>query len=282
MQKTQHCLSGGDFKGLVAKKDFIDKMGFTIVSIGSVFDTEKYDGSMPTSYTTLEEHFGTEDELKEAITAYRASDMKIMVDFPLSNVSANHEWATDASKAAWVASSQDGKVQWDLSNSDVQQALIDAVVTFVKTSDVDGIRLTNLENADTAFVNEVIDAIKAVKSTIYIISNEESDANFDAKYYADTQEIYRNIYKNVDLDSTHIDAHVEEYINGDGIPTQLMFDNLNTNRFTLDSANENMFPPTRIKTAISGTLLLPGLPVIQYGSEIAMNGEGWSGSAPIL
>lgn len=271
--KDSTMFAGGDFEGLVTKKDFISKMGYTMVSIGSVFDTEKYDGSRTTSYTTLEEHFGTEDELKKVITTYGKSDMKIMVDFPLSNVSANHEWATDASKAAWVISSDNDKVQWDLANKDVQKALTDAAVNLVKTYDVGGIRLTNLENADTAFINELIGALKATKTELYLLSNEESEADFDANFYEDTHEIYRNIYKNVDLNSTNIDAHVEAYINGDGIPTQLMFDNLNTNRFTLDSANENMFPPTRIKTAISSTLLLPGLPVIQYGSEIAMNGE---------
>lgn len=267
--KDNTMFAGGDFAGLIAKKDYVNKMGYTIMSIGPIFATEKYDGSMPTSYTALEEHFGTEEELLQVVTTYRDKNMEIMVDFPLSNVSENHEWA---SNSTWIATKTGGKLAWDLANTDVQQALQEALVNFVTKYDVGGIRLTNLAQADTAFVNELIAAVKVVKPTIYVISNENSDANFDAKFYEDTQDSFRNVYKNVDLDSSNLTVHVDEYLNGD-VPTQLMIDNLNTNRFTLDSANENMFPPTRIKIALSGTLLLPGVPVVQYGSEIAMNGE---------
>ena len=271
--KDPTMFAGGDFAGLIAKKDFIKNMGYTIVSIGPVFTTEKYDGSLPTSYITLEDHFGTEAELQQVVSTYRNQDMQVMVDFPLSNVSANHEWATDASKAAWVASTEDGKIQWDLTNVDVQQALTEAVVNFVQTYDVDGIRLTNLENAEPAFINEIIATLKAEKESMYVISNEQSDADFDAKFYADTEDIYRNIFKNVDLDSSAINSHIDDFVFENELPSQIMLDNLWTNRFTLDSANENMFPPTRIKMALSSVLLLPGVPVVQYGSEIAMNGE---------
>ncbi len=55
--------AGGDFAGLVSRGENIVELGYTIVSIGSVFATEKYDGSLPTSYTELEPHFGTAEEL---------------------------------------------------------------------------------------------------------------------------------------------------------------------------------------------------------------------------
>ncbi len=52
-----------------------------------------------------------------------------------------------------------------------------------------------------------------------------------------------------------------------------MVDSLETHRFTFDSANENMFPPTRLKMAMGALFMMPGTPVVQYGTEIAMNGE---------
>lgn len=110
----------GDFTGLQDKLKFIGEMGYTIVSIGPIFSTEKYDGSMPTSYTTIERHFGTTEEFQSTVEAYKAKNMSIMVDFPLTNVSPNHEWAKDASKADWIASTNNGQVQWDLSNKDAR------------------------------------------------------------------------------------------------------------------------------------------------------------------
>ncbi|MGN4126545.1 alpha-amylase family glycosyl hydrolase [Lysinibacillus sphaericus] len=260
--------AGGDFTGLQDKLKFIGEMGYTIVSIGSIFSTDVYDGSMPTSYTTIEEHFGTAEEFQSVIEAYKANNMSIMVDFPLNNVSPNHEWAKDAAKQDWIASTNNGQVQWDLTNKDVQTALIEAATEFASTYNIGGIRFTNIADADTAFIDALIDALKGTKESLYVIANEESDANFDANFSPATADIYRNIFKNVDRDSSKL----MEPFSSDK-PTQIMIDSLQTHRFTFDSASENMFPPTRLKMALGALFMLPGVPVVQYGSEIAMNGE---------
>ncbi|MGE7110232.1 alpha-amylase family glycosyl hydrolase [Lysinibacillus sp. NPDC047702] len=260
--------AGGDFTGLQDKLNFIGEMGYTIVSIGPIFSTEKYDGSMPTSYSTIERHFGISEEFQSVIEAYKAKNMAIMVDFPLNNVSPNHEWAKDSAKQDWIASTNNGQVQWDLTNKEVQDALIKSATDFVSTYDIGGIRLTNIAEADTAFINDVIAALKDAKKSLYVISNEASDANFDASFSPSTADIYRNIFKNVDMDSSKL----MEPITGEK-PTQIMVDSLETHRFTFDSANENMFPPTRLKMAMGALFMLPGIPVVQYGTEIAMNGE---------
>lgn len=266
--------AGGDFTGLISRGENIQKMGFSIVSVGSIFATEKYDGSMVTSYSELEPHFGTADEFKKVIKYFNDKEMKVMVDFPLTNVSENHEWAKDAAKADWVAGTSNGVATFDLDNAEVQAALKEAIINFVSTYQVGGIRLTNLDGASTDFVNELIDGIKAIDSSIYVISNEESDAHFDASYYEETNKIYRNIFKNVDLDSSNLTKYVDPFMQKEAIPTQIMFDNLWTNRFTYDVFDEqHAHPPTRMKMAYAATLLLPGVPVIQYGSEIAMNGQ---------
>lgn len=257
--------AGGDFNGLLKKIDYVTNMGYTMLSIGSVFATEKYDGSMPTSYTAIDPRFGTEDELKELVKAYQKRDTKMMVDFPLSNVSPNHELATTAQ---YVASTNDGKIQWDLTNEALQNDLIDYAVQLVNTYGLDGVRLTNIEQADTAFLNRMIEQLKAAGA--YVIANAESDANFDAKFYNDMASNYTNAFKNVDLNTTVLESHIEETLAG--TPVLTMPDTIWSDRFTLAATAEGMYPPTRSKISIASTLLLPGVPVIQYGSEIAMNG----------
>lgn len=265
--KDPTAFNGGDFKGLIDKKSFIETMGFSIVSVGTVFDTEKYDGSMPTSYEKIEEHFGTEVELKQVISSYGKSGMKIMIDFPLSNVSPNHEWANNSS---WIASKENGKVQFDLNNQDVQNALKEALKKFVEKYEV-SIRLTNIEGAPTSFLNELIDVVKAANTNEYVISNTASDANFDAKYDPSMIETQRDIFKNVDLDSSKLLQHKDSEV-----PTLVMIDSPWTDRFTLYSAMENMYPPKRVEMAVLSALLLPGVPVVQYGTEIVMNGKAGS------
>ena len=68
-------------------------MGFTMISLGPVFKTETYDGNRALSYTELEPHFGTAEELDELVKEIHKKDMKVIADFPLGKVSADHEWA---------------------------------------------------------------------------------------------------------------------------------------------------------------------------------------------
>ncbi len=262
--------AGGDFRGLIDKFSLITDMGYSIASIGSVFKTEKYDGSMVTSYEEIEPHFGTAEELTNVINTYRQSNVKVMIDFPLTNVSENHAWAQDPAKSEWISSTSEGKVQWDLQNEQVQKALLDAVVSFISAYEFGGVRLTNLGNADAEFLNELIAAIKQVNEEIYVISNEESDADFDANYFSETTEAFRNVYKNVDVDSSDLLTNIEPYVKKEQAPTQLMLDNLLTNRFIY---TVEAYPPTRTRMGIVATLLLPGVPVTQYGTELIMNGE---------
>lgn len=265
--------AGGDFKGIIERISRIEEMGFTIVSIGSIFATETYDGSKVTSYNEIERHFGTEEELQQLIDTLNKKGISVMIDFPLTNVSANHEWAKDSAKQSWIIGTNDGKVRWDLKNKEVQAALKEQIVQFVTKYKVGGVRLTNLDIADTKFLNEIIEAIKKVDESIYVISNGNSDANFDALFYEDTNEIFRNVYKNVDLDSSNLLKYVEPFVLNNSKPALLMLDTIWSDRFTLDADKEDMYIPTRMKMGLASNLLLPGVPVIQYGTEIAVNGE---------
>ena len=264
--KDTTAFNGGDFQGLISKKAFIEKMGFSIVSIGSVFETEKYDGSMITSYANLEPHFGTAEELQKVISTYDKSGMKVMVDFPISNVSANHEWFENGQNRNWIASEQNGIVTLDLNNENVQTGLKESLKAFVNEFDV-SVRLTNIENAHTAFINELIKIVKDERQHAYVISNQSSDANFDALYDDGMVETQRNIFKTVNQNSSNIVKHAATMS-----PTQVLIDSPWTDRFILYGEREGMYPPTRAKMAVLSTFLLPGVPVVQYGTEIAMNG----------
>ena len=268
--KNPTAFNGGDFQGLISKKAFIEKMGFSIVSIGSVFETEKYDGSMLTSYENLEPHFGTKEELQKVISTYEKSGMKVMVDFPISNVSANHEWFANGQKRDLIASEKNGIVALNLNSTDVQMVLKESLKTFVKQYDV-SIRLTNIEEANTVFLNELIKVVKDERKHAYVISNQSSEANFDALYDDGMIETQRNIFKTVDQDSLNIVKHATTTP-----PTQVLIDSPWTDRFILYGEQEGMYPPTRAKMAVLSTFLLPGVPVVQYGTEIAMNGTAGS------
>lgn len=260
--------AGGDFKGLISRGDHIVKLGYTMLSIGSVFPTEKYDGSMITSYEGFEPHFGTEEEFKEVLTYYEGKNIGVIIDFPLSNVSVNHDWVE--ANPTWIADKTNEKVKFDLENLDVQTALKEQILSFVSTYDIQGIRLTNIEGASTEFLNELIKEIKDNNSNLYVLANSESEASFDANFHSDMPKIMADAYKNVDLDA----SQVTKYVGLDERPSILNFDTIWSDRITLaiTSPEGNNYPPNRLPLVYAATLFMPGVPVTTYGSEIGMNG----------
>lgn len=263
--KDHLAFAGGDFIGIIDKMDHIRDMGFTIISIGPVFSTESYDGKAVLNFNEVEKQFGTSEEFEKLIKTTHDKEMKLMIEFPLNNYSANHAWASEADKQDWITSTDNGKLTLDLKNEEVQAALKESIVEFATKYKFDGVKLSELEGAPTDFLNELIEALKEVRDPMYIIALEESEADFDVNYSEQRMIDFRDAFKNTDYPS--------EVIGATDFNDLLMIDSLTSERFTYYSALENMFPPTRIRTAIGTMLTLPGVPYMTYGTEIAMNGQ---------
>ncbi|MDX1807580.1 MAG: alpha-amylase family protein, partial [Paenisporosarcina sp.] len=143
--RTPEAFAGGDFTGVVEKLDHIEKLGFSLVSLGPVFSTETYDGKRVMDYGKLERHFGTSKEFNTLIDKIHQKKMTVMVDFPIQNVSSKHVLASIAGNESWIVENADGTISWDLTNKDAQQAILTAALTFVQTYKVDGLRITAIE-----------------------------------------------------------------------------------------------------------------------------------------
>ena len=260
-----NAFAGGDFLGIIEKMDHIKDMGFTIISIGPIFATETYDGKRILDFNEIEKRFGTPEEFQDLIKVAHKKGMKIVVGFPVNNYSENHNWSMDPSKKDWIVKTENGVMQVDLTNPKVQQALKQTIVDFTKKYEIDGVKFSELDGAPISFVNDMIAGIKEVRNPMYAIALEESDANFDTHYSDQLLVDFREAFKNTDLPSERIASTKDNDL--------LMIDQLNTERFTYFSALENMFPPTRIKTAMGAILAMPGVPYMSYGTEIAMNGQ---------
>ena len=263
--KDPNAFAGGDFVGIIDKMAHIKDMGFTTISIGPVFATETYDGKRILDFNEIEKRFGTPEEFQKLIDEAHKQNLKIMIEFPLNNYSVNHVWNVDNEKKDWIISSENGVLQLDLSNDEVQKALTETLVSFASKYEIDGVKLSELDTAPTAFINEIIASVKEIRDPMYVIALEESDADFDVKYSEELQVNFREAFKNTDNPTAGIGSTNYNDL--------LMIDDLTSERFTYYSALENMFPPTRIRTAIGAMLTMPGVPYMTYGTEIAMNGQ---------
>lgn len=259
--------SGGDFAGLSDQMMHIKDMGFTMMSIGSVFASSTYDGKTVLDYSQLERHFGTEEELQALIEQSHKEDMKVMVDIPTQSLSADHAWA--AENPEWFTENADGTLALDTANPDAQKQLVTAIGDFIKKYEVDGLRLVETDKVDAGFIEIFSSEMKNIRN-IYLINDQESEGidGMDAVVLPGAEEVLRSSYKNFDQDSSGLPELIEES-SGDLVRV----DSLLGSRFTADAVAERGFPPTRWRLIMTQLLTMPGIPIVQYGSETAMNGS---------
>ena len=270
-----YAFNGGDFVGINLRLQHIIEMGFTTISVGPIFETESYDGAKVIDYSKLDPHFGTADEFNTLISELHKNNLKIIADFPLGGVSENNTLAQTASAKATPAA--DGTINWNTADPATQQALKTVITEFMSAYKLDGLRLTKLEGIEPAFLNELIAEVKSVNPAAYVLTNEESDADFDAQPLNKEIEAMRKSFVRFDADTSILNDYT---INMENKFAQ--FDDLTGPRFTYDMVEAKMFPPTRWKVAVTALFTLPGIPLVPYGTEIAVNGEKAPESHPLL
>lgn len=268
--------SGGDFDGMASELLFVKEMGFTALSIGPVFSTATYDGKRVVDYTEFERHFGTEEEFQALVAEIHDQDMKVIVDVPTQQVSEDHVWA--AENPEWFTENEDGSLALDTANPEVQEALISTFTEFSEAYQVDGFRLQNSDQLDPSFISGFSEAMKALGDS-YILSDREMEETpgFDAVVLPGVEETLRAGYKNFDQDLTEISSVMQQ-----SEDKLIQVDSLLGSRFTADIVDVNGFPPTRWTLLLTQLLTMPGIPVVQYGSESAMNGTELPESHQIL
>lgn len=86
---------GGDIRGIIKRLDYIKEMGFTTVMLSPLFESGKYDGLDVQNFKKVNEHFGTDNDVKELVKEAHAKGMKVVFQFPLGE---NERQVIDAMK----------------------------------------------------------------------------------------------------------------------------------------------------------------------------------------
>jgi glycosidase len=94
--KPEHM--GGNIRGIIDKFDYIRSLGVNTIWISPFYQSLSFHGYDITDYLSIDEHFGTEDDLRELIDLAHQKDMKIIADFVPNHVSYKHPFFLDAQR----------------------------------------------------------------------------------------------------------------------------------------------------------------------------------------
>ncbi|MBY6050769.1 alpha-amylase family glycosyl hydrolase [Cytobacillus firmus] len=300
--KDPKAYHGGDFKGIADKLDYIKDMGFTAIWLTPVFDNESkgYHGYWIKDFYNTEEHFGTIEEFKSLVKEAHKRDMKVILDFVVNHVGYNHEWLNDPEKNEWFHEKQDiqnWENQTDLENGwiyglpdlnqvnpEVKNYLIDAAKWWIKETDIDGFRLDTVKHVSKDFWTEFSKEVKSEKEDFYLLGEVWSDSPEYIAQYEETgidgfvdyplNDFLRPAFAKPDQSLSWLftswDRNKSIYENPYLMGT--FMDNHDTVRFTRDAISQNQHPGPRWKLALTYLYTSPGIPIMYYGSEIALDG----------
>ena len=287
---------GGDLKGVISKLDYIKEMGFTVIALNPVIQNMDgdYTGNSPLDFTAINENYGTIDELKELVKEAHHRDMKVIVDFQVNHVGKGHPWLEEKEKENWFHEERtiteteesddrengwlDGKPDLAQENPAVASYLIDAAKWWAKETDIDGYRLLYMEYVPQSFWNKFIDEMKKDYPEFYLLGEADAEASqnlsldgvLDKGQLGDLRKAFATTDREMDSLFNRWDKLFETLRNPHN--TVISMDTEMTERFTKETERAKQFPGTRWKMALTYLYTMPGIPMMTYGSEIALNG----------
>ncbi|MBS4193631.1 alpha-amylase [Bacillus sp. FJAT-49870] len=252
---------GGDFKGIRDRLDYLQEMGFTAIQLSPIFENEVggYHGQWIKDYYKTDKHFGTLNEFKELVDHIHKKDMRIILELPIKKEMEGQE-------------------------------IINIVKWWIEETNIDGFKLTDINNKPIEFWQAVTSDIIKLKDDFYLtgeapnLSNDEVDkysqAGFTSISDVSLVEPLRNAFSKPDVSSGPLFDLFEQKTTH-WLRTAF-FDNQNTDRFTREMVNNNTYPVTRWKLALTYLYTQPEIPVVYYATEIAVNGGNSPENTPMM
>lgn len=293
---------GGDFKGITEKLDYIKDMGFTAIWLTPVFENESlgYHGYWISDFYATEEHFGTMEEFKTLVNEAHKRDMKVILDFVVNHVGPNHPWQFDLEKQDWFHEKQpivnwnnqeevENNWLYDLpdfnqENPETRKYLLDAAKWWIQETDVDGYRLDTVKHVPKDFWSDFSKEVKSVKDDFYLLGEvwhndlrvvaSYEDTGIDGFVDFPQNEHLRTTFSKPDQSLgwlfTSWDRNKAFYKRPELLGT--FMDNHDMSRFTREVLQNKQDPTTQWKLALTYLFTAPGIPIVYYGSEIALDG----------
>lgn len=155
-------------------------------------------------YLAIDPAFGTPADLKALVDDCHARGMKVILDWVANHTAYDNPWYID--HPDWYTTPVGEETNWkdvaplNFTKTEVQQAMQDAMLFWVREADIDGFRCDYAEGVPNAFWSAAIAAIRQQKSDAILLA-EASDtslyqAGFDWlyswSYLGAVQSVFRN------------------------------------------------------------------------------------------
>ncbi len=298
----------GSFDDVTARLDAIKALGATVLWLSPITGTEEGDfGYAATNHFGLRDAFGTEEDLRELITAAHARGLRVMMDFVPNHTSEQHPYYLSAAQRGPAspyygfydrntASEVTTYFDWEnlknlnYDNPEVQRYMIEAFAYWVREFGIDGFRADaawGVRNRAPEFWPRWRDELKRIKPDLLLLAEASAldpyygIAGFDAAYDW-TNKLGDWTWDDAFEEGAPTAAHLRAALiaSRTSYPGALVLRFLNNN----DTGERFVKRYGIARTRLAATMLmtLPGLPLIYNGDEVGAEFEPYDEGPPIV
>ncbi|MFZ5825672.1 MAG: alpha-amylase family glycosyl hydrolase [Bacillota bacterium] len=290
-------IHGGDLQGVIDKLDYLKELGVTGIWLTPVVENQKggYHGYWATDFYKVDENLGSMETLKRLVDEAHKREMKVFLDVVVNHTAPLHPWVNDPSKANWFHQ-EGGITNWndqkqiengklaglpDLAqeNPAVKQYLIEMSKWWIDQTGVDGFRLDTVRHVPTWFWEEYTKELHAHKPGFFLMGEAwNGDLNYLKRYLntgLDSLVDFARLYAIQEVfargaDPSVLHATVSRQLQETPDKVWATFiDNHDLPRFVTGSAPGG---EKKQRLALAYLLTSPGMPILYYGTEVALPG----------
>ncbi|MBE3576178.1 MAG: alpha-amylase [Limnochordales bacterium] len=296
MKGNPYAWHGGDLQGIIDKLDYIKSLGFTAIWITPHVRNAgiDYHGYAAVDFYEVDPHFGTKETLKRLVSEAHARGLKVIFDIVVNHTGPNNplvvekpEWFhprreisnwndTEEVRRGWLF----GLPDFDQSNPEVREYILEYSRFWIEETDVDGFRLDTVKHVEPEFWSWYVPELQKIKPGFWVIGEvwdsspyrlaEYQRAGVTALIDFPESEAARQAFARdgslavLAQVSRQVEMAMED-------PWQMgaFLDNHDMPRFTTYTRDD---PIGRLKLGLIWLFTQRAIPIVYYGTEIGMEG----------
>jgi len=232
------------------------------------------------NYTAINPEFGTLEDFRQTVDAAHGAGMKVILDWVANHTSHDAVWALKHKD--WYVTDSLGNVvspydwtdvaQLNFDNADMCNAMQEAMIFWLKETNIDGFRCDHAVGIPAVFWESAIDELKKVKPDIFMLAEAEApELNikaFDA-YYAWNIHHKMNEIAQGKANVNSLREALKDLSNFPDYAIPMYFTSNHDENSWAGTEFERMGDAARTFAVL--TYILPGMPLIYNGQEVGFN-----------
>ena len=226
--------------------------------------------------------YGTLENLKSLVDKAHSMDMKVILDWIANHSSWDNSWITEHSD--WYTKDANGNIispagmGWNdvadlnYNSKEMRDAMIDAMIYWVKEADIDGYRCDYAEGVPGDFWTDAITSIRSVKKDAIMLAEAADislyECGFDMLYGWDFQSKLADVFAGKKKVQALYDSHKNEYAGAKEGKERMRF-STNHDKSMNESSPITMYKGERgAMAAFVIAAYMGGIPMIYSSQEI--------------